>query len=198
MSRAFILRQQQGALLCEGMLRKVGILGNSGETLIDAIGRTCSREHLMNMTLYQEIAREFIPGLKMVYSAAGMNCLRPNAESTQKTPLINLLRQVLRANGYTLIPRSELNGYERNGRKRIYRWFEISNDGGGIDNLLEDVRELEREDIPEAIPEPEPKIEEVEKLKLPVSQLNFRILDVPPPIISEQYPLKKVVKSLDD
>jgi hypothetical protein len=130
MSRAFAQRLQQGSHLCEKMLQMVGILGTSEETLVDAIGRTCSREHLLNMELYNEIAKVLIPEFKLVYSASGMNSLRSNAEINQKAPLINLMRQILRANGYNLTPKSELNGYYSNGKKRIYRWFEITTDSG--------------------------------------------------------------------
>jgi hypothetical protein len=93
----------------------------------------------MNMEMYREIARELIPELKLVYSASGMNSLRPNAETTQRTPLVNLVRQILRANGYNLEPKSEMDGYYPNGKKRIYRWFEITNDTGtgGIELDLE-------------------------------------------------------------
>jgi hypothetical protein len=178
MSRAFAQKLQQGSRLCVKMLQMVGILKTSEEILTDAVGRTCSREHLLNMELYSEIAKVLIPDLKLVYSASGMNSLRPNAEVNQKAPLINLMRQILRANGLNLTPKSELNGYYPNGQKRIYRWFEITTDSGFVETRIEMERlmkeEEEREKRLEQIREEhQKKLEREAKLRSKEYYLNI-------------------------
>ena len=67
---------------------------------------------------------DIIHDLRAVYKTAGMRCLRADS-ALQKHPVLNLVRQVARANGLHLEPHIASNGYEASGRKRVKRWFEV-------------------------------------------------------------------------
>ena len=54
-----------------------------------------------------------------------MSALQTGACAKQRFPAVNLLRQVMKANGLNLVPKSKSNGYEIDGSKRLHRWYQI-------------------------------------------------------------------------
>lgn len=54
-----------------------------------------------------------------------MSSLQQDASSKQKYPAVNLLRQIMKANGLQLSPKSKSAGYQTNGKKIVHRWYEI-------------------------------------------------------------------------
>ena len=65
-----------------------------------------------------------IPKLKKKYSSNTLTCLHLNSIEKQKFPAINMLRQILKCNGYKMAPIVESLGY-CNGIKLTKRYFSI-------------------------------------------------------------------------
>ena len=66
-----------------------------------------------------------IEEIKKFYSSGSMTALQKNAESTQKWPLLNLVRQILKTNNYLMHPVRKSNGYTKDGKKKYLRFFTI-------------------------------------------------------------------------
>ena len=82
------------------------------------------REYLLNDQLYQKL-KEDIPKLKNCLSSTTFTSVQKNASTTQKWPLINLIRQILRKYNYELLPKRVCDGYSKDGIKKYKRLFEI-------------------------------------------------------------------------
>lgn len=122
-----IEKEQIGAKACIEMFRKIGILPFSleNEEFVhpsQLIGIIFEKEILDRFTM--DDFTDILASLRGVYSAGGMGCLRSGAE-TRKNAVLNMMRQICRANGIHLEPHSKSNGYEPNGKKRLKKWFKI-------------------------------------------------------------------------
>ena len=73
---------------------------------------------------YDEI-KKLIPELKKNYSSSLMTSLQKTAEQSQKWPLLNLIRQILRVYGYKMEPIRKCDGYTVDGIKKFKRFFLI-------------------------------------------------------------------------
>lgn len=92
----------------------------------DAIdGLTIPRDTLVRPGAYTEAA-SIVPDLKAHFSSTHMTCLQDEAPGVQRWPLLNLVRQVLRASGYNMAPRRLSDGYDSDKRKRYKRVFVVS------------------------------------------------------------------------
>ena len=103
------------------ILHKVGI---NCDTLNNLVGLCISRDTLLVYKTYEDV-KEYIPKLKLIFSTSYLTSLQTTAEKTQKWPLINLLRQVLRTYNYQLIPKRLCDGYTKDGKKKYKRIFTI-------------------------------------------------------------------------
>lgn len=83
-------------------------------------GQVITREQIERVG-YDELS-DLIRELRNVYSASGMRCLRSNAAS-RKSPVLNLIRQIARANGLGLISNRKPSGYGSDGRKKFNYWY---------------------------------------------------------------------------
>jgi len=83
---------------------------------------TVSREEFLDDEKYDEI-RTFIPDLKKCFSSKTMTCLQNTANTSQKWPLLNLIRQLLHKNGYEMIPIRKCDGYTLDKIKKYKRFF---------------------------------------------------------------------------
>ena len=54
-----------------------------------------------------------------------LTCLQKNAKEKQKNPLLNLVRQVLKANNYYMIPQRKADGSTATGKKKYKRFFRL-------------------------------------------------------------------------
>ena len=90
----------------------------------DINGSIIPREYLLNDQLYQKL-KEDIPKLKNYLSSTTFTSVQKNASTTQKWPLINLIRQILRKYNYELLPKRVCDGYTKDGIKKYKRLFEI-------------------------------------------------------------------------
>ena len=82
------------------------------------------REKLLNHELYDKIKID-IPKLKSLLSSTTFTSVQKNAAATQKWPLINLIRQIIRKYNYELFPKRICDGYTKDGIKKYKRFFEI-------------------------------------------------------------------------
>jgi len=90
----------------------------------DINGTIIPREYLLNDQLYHKL-KEDIPKLKNYLSSTTFTSVQKNASTTQKWPLINLIRQILRKYNYELLPKRICDGYTKDGIKKYKRLFEI-------------------------------------------------------------------------
>jgi len=80
------------------------------------------REKFLDDEKYDEI-RSYIPDLKKSFSSKTMTCLQKTANTNQKWPLLNLIRQILHKNGYEMVPIRKCDGYTLEKVKKYKRFF---------------------------------------------------------------------------
>jgi len=90
----------------------------------DLAGIIISRELLLNDSTYDKLKAN-IPKLKQILSSTSFTSVHKNADESQKWPLINLIRQLLRKYNYLLVPQRVCDGYTKAGKKKYKRLFEI-------------------------------------------------------------------------
>jgi hypothetical protein len=106
---------------CKKILNIVGIYFNE---ISEIEGVFFSREQLISENKYNQI-KEFIPELKKTFSSSFMTSMQKNAETNQRWPLLNLIRQILSVYNYTLYPVRKCDGYTKEGVKKYKRFFKI-------------------------------------------------------------------------
>ena len=87
-------------------------------------GLTLAREVFMQEEKYETL-KEMLPTLKQHFSSSYLTALQATADSKQKWPLLNLIRQLLRACNYKLTPKRVADGYTLAGEKKYKRMFVI-------------------------------------------------------------------------
>ena len=87
-------------------------------------GQIIPREILLDQSIYNKIKSD-IPRIKHLLSSTKFTAVQKDAELSQKWPLINLIRQILRKYNYLLIPKRVCDGYTKDGVKKYKRFFEI-------------------------------------------------------------------------
>ena len=103
-------------LTCVGI--QFELLENDSELLIQ-------REILINDEKYIEV-KDKIQDLKKFFSSSFLTSLQKDASENQKWPLLNLVRQLLKASLYNMKPIRKANGYTKEGKKLYKRFFLIS------------------------------------------------------------------------
>ena len=89
------------------------------------IGMQIQRSMLLDEKKYLEV-QEHISLFKNLYSSSYLTSLQSTANKTQRWPLLNLVRQILKTNGYILNPKRLCDGYTKDGIKKYKRIFVIS------------------------------------------------------------------------
>lgn len=89
------------------------------------VGMQIPRDILIDDQKYIDI-QQHISLLKNLYSSSYLTSLQSTAIKTQKWPLLNLVRQILRYSGYNLNPKRLCDGYTKDGVKKYKRIFIIS------------------------------------------------------------------------
>jgi hypothetical protein len=92
--------------------------------LTDLNGLLLPRELFLNEVVYKELKAD-IPTLKQLFSSSYLTALQEPAETLQKWPHLNLMRQVLRSCHYKLTPKRVSAGYTADGKKKYKRMFMI-------------------------------------------------------------------------
>jgi hypothetical protein len=104
------------------ILQEIGLVF---ETTDQLNGQFIPRELFINNDKYLQI-KEKILELKNVFSSSFLTCLHSNALKKQRFPLLNLIRQILSAYHYKMVPIRKSNGYTKDGIKLYKRFFTIS------------------------------------------------------------------------
>ena len=87
-------------------------------------GMLIPRDVLLSKEKYESI-KEDIEKMKKLYSSGSLTALQKNAEASQKWPLLNLVRQILKSNNFKMDPIRKSNGYTKEGKKKYLRFFAI-------------------------------------------------------------------------
>jgi hypothetical protein len=103
-------------------LNKCGIQFSTTEQLN---GQLIPRDVFLSNERYNLI-RDDIKLLKQRYSSSTLTSLQNNAGESQKWPLLNLVRQILRANDFIMKPVRRADGATKDGKKKYKRFFLIS------------------------------------------------------------------------
>ena len=85
-------------------------------------GMSIPRDTLLSKEIYEEVKKD-IDEIKKFYSSGSMTALQKNAATSQKWPLLNLVRQILKTNNYLMHPIRKSNGYTKDGKKKYLRFF---------------------------------------------------------------------------
>ncbi len=105
----------------EKIFKEVGIPFKEGENLD---GQLFDREIFLDETRYENIQDKII-SLREFFSSSSLTCLQDTACATQRWPLLNLIRQLLKTYKYTMEPIRKSDGYDKDGKKRYKRYFKI-------------------------------------------------------------------------
>ena len=90
----------------------------------DLNGMLLPREIFLDKEIYNSV-KEDISILKQLFTSSALTSLQSNAEETQKWPLLNLVRQILRSCHYKMTPKRVSAGYTNEGKKIYKRMFII-------------------------------------------------------------------------
>ena len=106
----------------------VKFLNNIGLVFTDTNslnGQLIPRDILLNPNKYEEIQKD-IPELKKIFSSSTLTSLHQNANESQKWPLINITRQLLKQSDYKMEPIRKADGIDPITKKKKYkRFFQI-------------------------------------------------------------------------
>tara|TARA_B100001996_G_C18121834_1_gene385493 strand:+ start:126 stop:497 length:372 start_codon:yes stop_codon:yes gene_type:complete len=83
------------------------------------------REMFLDKEVYKKLYDE-IPILKNYLKSSSNTCLHKNAEVSQRWPLLNITRQILKNYDYRMTPIRKAEGYSEDGAKIYRRYFLIS------------------------------------------------------------------------
>lgn len=111
----------------EDILKKMlHIIGINCETIEEVQGRQFPRNVLLNPQIVQDLM-VLKPLIRSSgYKSGKLTSLHKNNETQQKFPGINMVRQVLKCNGYKLTPYVVSLGYDQDtGKKLTKRYFNI-------------------------------------------------------------------------
>jgi hypothetical protein len=80
------------------------------------------RDKLITIELYDKMEKA-IKKLKRSFSTSSITSLQETAKQRQKWPLLNLIRQLLKTNGFVMTPIRKSAGYNSSGKKKYERYF---------------------------------------------------------------------------
>ena len=87
-------------------------------------GQYIDRDMFMDGKKYEAVLPE-IQKLKQYLSSSSLTALQETAQTKQKQPLLNIVRQILRIYFLKMTPKRKADGYEKNGKKRYKRFYYI-------------------------------------------------------------------------
>ena len=105
----------------KSFLKKCSIHYNNIE---DLEGLLICRDVLLHDQTYLNV-QDDIPMIKKYFSSSSMTCLQETAYISQKWPLLNLVRQILKANNFVMTPIRKSAGYDKDKKKIFKRYFKI-------------------------------------------------------------------------
>ena len=111
--------------ILKSFLNKCDIIYENPEQLD---GTLIPREILISKDKFESL-KEDIDKIRKIYSSGSLTSLQRNAVDTQKWPLLNLVRQMLKINDYKMEPIRKSDGYTHDGKKKYVRYFMIKKNG---------------------------------------------------------------------
>lgn len=84
-----------------------------------------------------------IEKLNEYYKNDSITSLKKNAKESQRWPILNLTRQILKVKGFHMKPIRKANGYSKSGKKLYKRSFKLEK----IDIIKNDTTKVNLEDI---------------------------------------------------
>ena len=85
-------------------------------------GMLILRELLLSNEKYDKIQPDIIE-IKKIFSSSSLTSLQTKAVLSQKWPLLNLTRQILKQIGFVMEPKRKSAGYTENGKKKYNRFL---------------------------------------------------------------------------
>lgn len=104
-------------------------------------GQVIPRDLLVCDKKYEE-CKEDISNLKQFLSSSRLTSLQSTAELTQKWPLLNAVRQILKVHMFRMVPIRMSDGYTKEGKKVIRRLFRVER----MKKTEVDMKEAENDD----------------------------------------------------
>lgn len=101
-------------LKAAGLIVQSDISGLSGQVI--------SRDLLVSQEKYEE-CKPKLATLKEWMSSSRLSCLQSTAESNQRWPLLNAVRQLLKLHNFRMTPFRLSDGYASDGKKKLKRFF---------------------------------------------------------------------------
>ena len=90
----------------------------------DLHGMIVAREVMLDIENYKLVKPDILI-LKKFFNSSSFTSLQSTAEETQKWPLLNLVRQTLKAINFKMTPKRMSDGYSKDGKKLYKRVFII-------------------------------------------------------------------------
>ena len=87
-------------------------------------GQMLERDVFLDEKKYDAFIPE-IQKLKKYLSSSSMTALQETAQTKQKQPLLNIVRQILKLYFLKMTPKRKADGYEKNGKKKYKRFYLI-------------------------------------------------------------------------
>lgn len=91
---------------------------------IDVSNLIIPREILLDDKRYED-CKKYLKDCKQFFSSSSMTALQTGAETAQKWPLLNFVRQLCKSCNYKMIPKRICDGYSVDGKKKYKRIFII-------------------------------------------------------------------------
>tara|TARA_B100001250_G_C19382797_1_gene606981 strand:+ start:66 stop:458 length:393 start_codon:yes stop_codon:yes gene_type:complete len=85
-------------------------------------GLIIPREILLSKDKFLEFDEE-IKQIKKKFSSSRLTALQSTAKNNQRWPLLNLVRQLLKASNIRMVPKRICDGYDKTGKKKFKRFF---------------------------------------------------------------------------
>jgi hypothetical protein len=82
------------------------------------------RDTLIEINNYEDISKNIMK-LKDIFSTSSITSLQDSAKTRQRWPFLNLIRQLLKINGFSMKPFRKSAGYTSSGKKKYDRYFLI-------------------------------------------------------------------------
>lgn len=100
-------------------------------------GLLLDRELFLSEHIYNTLIDD-IKSLRSKYSSSSLTSLQKTAKEEQRWPLLNLIRQILRIEGYTMTPIRKADGYALDGKKKYKRFFLIKQTPEKSNNIIKE------------------------------------------------------------
>jgi hypothetical protein len=105
------------------LIKMFQLLNIDIKEISDVNGIQINRDKLKENVIIENY-KELIPKLKEFYNSSMFNCLHENSFEKQKQPAVCMLRQILKANNFKMVPRLSSQGYDKtNGKKIVNRYY---------------------------------------------------------------------------